>query len=179
MTYLQELHALHGKEFLAFGIRLDLLAAAELLERFVGAALLIIVAQLAAFVVSRLSFGQAEFDFGFAALEVDAKRNERVTALLELGGQFPYLAAMQQQLSITQRIHVVGCALLVRRDMHAPESNCTIANNGVPVLQRTTTITEGFHLRAGECDARLEYFFDRVLMTRFSVGGDNVRHGEQ
>ena len=63
--------------------------------------------------------------------------------------------------------------------MHTPQSNRAIVDDGVPVLQRATTITEGFHLRAGECDARLEYFFDRVLMAGLSIGGDNVRHGEQ
>ncbi len=62
--------------------------------------------------------------------------------------------------------------------MHSPESNRAIADDGVPVLQRATTITEGLHLRAGECDARFEDIFDRVLMAGFSIGSDNVRHGE-
>ncbi len=156
----------------------DLLTAAEFLERFVDSPFFVVVAQLAALVVGRLSLGQAEFDLGFAALEINAKRNEREAALLQLGGQFSDFATMQQQLSITQRIHVVGCTLFVRCDMHSPESNRTIADDGVPVLQRATTITEGFHLRAGECDARFKDFFDRVLMAGFSIGGHNVRHGE-
>ena len=44
LIYLQELHALHGKEFPALGIRLDLLAAAEFLECFVGAPFFVVVA---------------------------------------------------------------------------------------------------------------------------------------
>ena len=72
----------------------------------------------------------------------------------------------------------MGCALFVGRDMHSPQSDRAIADDGVPVLQRATTITEGFHLRAGECDTRLEDFFDRVLMAGFSIGGHNIRHGE-
>lgn len=75
--------------------KLDLLAAAEFLERFVGAPLRIIVTQLASLVVGRLSLAQAEFDFGLAAFEVDAKRDEREAALLQFGGQFSDFAAMQ------------------------------------------------------------------------------------
>lgn len=62
--------------------------------------------------------------------------------------------------------------------MHSPESNRAVADEGVSVLQRATTIAEGFYLRAGECDACLEDVFDRVLMAGLSIGGHNVRHGE-
>ena len=112
-------------------------------------------------------------------LEVDAKRDECESALLELGGQFPNLVTMEEQLTIAQGVHIVQSTLLVGRDMHTLQRHRTVVDDGVPVLQRATTITKGFHLRAGERDARLEDVFDRVLMTGFSIGGHNVRHGEQ
>ena len=70
----------------------------------------------------------------------------------------------------------MGCTLFVRRNVGTFQGDRAIADDGVPILQRATTITEGFHLRAGERDARLEDFFDRVLVPGFSIGGHNVRH---
>lgn len=156
---------------------LDVLSAGEALEFFLGSSLLVFVLELAALVVRRLALGEAEFDLGLAALEVDAQRHEREAALLKLGRQLANLASMKKQLAVAQRIDVVDGALLVRGDVDASKRHRAVAHDGVAVLKRAAPIAEGLNLRSLQRDAGFEDLFDQVFVPSFPVGGDNVRHG--
>lgn len=132
------------------GERLDLLAAAEFLERFVCAALDVVIAQFLAFVVGVLALGYAEFDFGSAVLEIDAQGHKRVTTFLKLGSQSSDFSSMQQQLPITKRLDVVRRTLLKRGDVYTFQRDRALSHHGIALLERATSIAEGLDLRTGK-----------------------------
>jgi len=155
----------------------DLLAAGVALQRLVGPALLVFLAELSPFVVRRASLGEAELDLGVAALEVDPQRDEGVAALLKLRGEAADLLTVKQKPTIAHRVSVVDRTLLVRCDVNPLERRLAPPNDGEAVLDRAAAGAEGLDLRSGEDDPRLDPVEDVVLVACSAVRGDSVDHG--
>jgi hypothetical protein len=117
-----------------------------------------------------LAFGQPEFDFGKASLgKIDAEWDEREPLLLGLAEEFIDLLAVKEQLPGTEGFVIHEVAVTVRADVAMMEKGFAALHAGIAVLQVHAPVSDGFHLCALKHDARLEFFFDEIVMVGLAI----------
>ena len=126
-----------------------------------------------ALVVLLLAFGQADFrlDTAFQVMQIEG--DQRVTGALDLADQPVDLIGVQQQFARPGRVGFDVCGgFCQRRDMHAENEHLAVLDDNVGFLDVGASGTDRLDFPAFQNDARLELFFDEVIVERFFVGDD-------
>ncbi len=117
-----------------------------------------------AFVELFFAFGEAEKDFGEAALEIDFEWDERGTVFfLDAQGEFADFTAMEEQTAIAGGIvvHLVGFDIFL--DVAAHEGDLAFADAGEALAKLDVPFADGFHFAADEFDAAFDFVEDFVV----------------
>jgi hypothetical protein len=81
---------------------------------------------------------------------------------------------VQQQLARPLRRVIEAVGLLIFRNVRIDEPDLAAAGIGVGFRNRGLARPQRLHLRAGERDARLHGFVDKVVETRLAIVGDDA-----
>lgn len=121
-------------------------------------------------VVVLLAFAETDETLGVAVANVHLKRHDRVAFLLGLAVQLVNLRFVHEQLARPRRVgRIEPVALGERADMHVMQENLAVPDRREGVVQVRAAAPKRLDLRAGQHHARLEGFFDEVIVRRFLV----------
>jgi hypothetical protein len=129
---------------------------------------------VAALVSSLLASGKGELDLGPPVLEVELGRDERQALLGDLAREGIDLFPVEEELAIAIRIMVGEIALVVDRDVGADQPGLASPHIRVGLLQGSAAVPEGFHLCAGQHDARLDALEEVVVVPGSSIVDDQI-----
>ena len=110
------------------------------------------------------SFGECEFHFHPAVLEVHARGNKGKSLLLGLTDQLADFVFMDQQFARTQRGMIEDVAVLVRTDVSIQQPELPVLDQAVGIFEVSEPGTDRFDLGAGQNDAGLKFFQQEVVM---------------
>jgi len=129
-----------------------------------------------AFIVELFAARQSEFDLGAAFfIEIKLQRHERHALALDGADQLIDLPPMQQQLSrpLGRVIETVG--LQVFRDVGVDQPDFATPRIGVGFGDGCLALAQRLDLRAGERQAGLEGFVNKIIEPRLAIVGDNAK----
>ncbi len=106
--------------------------------------------------------------------KVQVERNERIALLRCQSEQLIYLTAMQQQLSVAERVMIEYISLLIRAYMHAVNKKLSPANRAEGVLEIHMSRAYALYLGSDKGDTRLAGVLDKIVVTRLSIVGDKL-----
>ena len=82
---------------------------------------------------------------------------------------------MEKQLSGAKRVVVENIPLLIGADMCIPQVDLALLDTGEAVTQVRLARADGFHFRAGKCDAALIRLVDEIVMMCLPIERDRQR----
>src|SRR4249920_793538 len=122
-----------------------------------------------------LALGEAKLELGTAApVDEQAEGDERQALRLGAPEELVDLAPMEQQLPIAPRLVVVAVALGEGGDGDTDEPGLAALDPGIGLLQADLAGPDALDLGAGQGDARLDVFFDVVLVVGLPIEGHRV-----
>jgi len=120
-----------------------------------------------------LTFGQSKFYLGKTPLgEIDAERDEREPLLLRLPEQLNDLLAVEEQFPRSEGVVIHDVAVAVGTDVAVVEEGLSALHTGVTVLEVHAAFSDGFDLGPLEHDARLELFFNEIVVVGLPIRND-------
>ena len=114
--------------------------------------------------MSLLALCQRKFNFRFPILEVERKRDERETSLLNDSRNIVDLFLVHQQFPISSRGVVVPGALGVLGNVNVTQPQFAMIHHGEPIDNGSAASSQGLDLGAGKHDPALPDVFDEIVM---------------
>ena len=102
-------------------------------------------------------------------VKIQAERDERQALLRERRVYFSDLAPVEQELARAHRVYIIYVAVIVRADIHAVYEYLAVLDLGVAFFQVYAALADRFYLRTCQDDARLVFFFYKIIMKCFFV----------
>ena len=102
-------------------------------------------------------------------VKVQAERDERQALLRECRVYLSDLAPVEQELARTHRVYIIYIAVVVRADVHAVYEYLAVLDLCIAFLEVYASLADGFYLCACQDDARLVFFFYKIIVKCFLV----------
>src|SRR5258708_16392692 len=122
-----------------------------------------------AFVVELLALGEAEFNLGAPAAEVNLQRHHRVALFAGMAPPAVDLAPMHQQLARADFLVTELSGRRVGADMHAVQERLTVFDPRVAVTQVDLVRAQRFDFGAGQCESALKRLLDTEILPSFAI----------
>ena len=116
-----------------------------------------------------LAFGEGEFDFDFAILEIHAGGDEGESLLLGLADELANFFLVNQKFAGAEGGMIGRVAVVIGADVAVEEPEFAVFDKAVGVLEIGGAGADGLHFGSGENDAGLEFFEQEVVMTSVPV----------
>ena len=128
-----------------------------------------------ALVVALFPCRDRQLDFREGTLEIDRKRDEGQSLILDLCQQPANLALAQEEFARPSRFMVQIASMLVRADVHPQEPDFSVLYHGMAVLQICVAASKGLHLRPFEHQACFDCVEDEIVVSCFAIrNGDSL-----
>ena len=125
-----------------------------------------------AFIPELFAFGQGQFDFYFAILEIHADGDQRQSLLLGFADQLADFFFVHEQLAGAEWSVVVHVTVLVGADVSIEQPEFAVLDQAVRVFEVGEAAADGFGLGPGKNYAALKFFQQEVV-----VGSDPINSG--
>lgn len=129
---------------------------------------------IGAFIMQLLTLAEPQLHFHTRSLEVEGKRDERITLLRDEPGQPVDLPPVHEQAARAVGVLIEDVALLIGRDVHLLDVELPVHDVAPAVLEVAGAFAQGFDLGAEEFNPRLEAVLHKVVVTRLAVECDGL-----
>ncbi len=124
-----------------------------------------------AFIPELLAFGEGQFNFYFAVLEVHADGDQRQSLLLGFADQLADFFFVHEQLAGAERGVVVNVAVLVGADVGVEQPEFAVLDQTVGVFKVGKAAANRFGLGSGKNYSTLKFFQQEVVMRSDPING--------
>src|SRR5260221_211030 len=111
-------------------------------------------------VVELLAGDERDLGLHAGTLEVERQGDARRAGPLDLPREALDLPLVQEELPLPLRVGVVPATGRIRRDVDVPEPGFAALHGHIAVLQVRLSVTQRFHLGAGQREPRIELLLD-------------------
>jgi hypothetical protein len=126
-------------------------------------------------VIQFLTLGKGELHFCFPIFEINAKRNQSISAFLDLSHQLPYFPSIEKELPGPCRVQLtdIGC-IGIWRYMHIVEPRLAIFEAHIAISDVGPCFPQGLDLRPEKDKACLHSIFYVILMSGLTILADDL-----